>query len=196
MAQIDNGARNTVDINDKREMKTFSIVETEAQASLELGKAYNLNTKDVNSMTTGDATLIYVYNDEDQPIIIEQMILGARGLTGLSDMAQWTTIANPTGGDLITDATTTNVIRANRLGGSTDALKATTLVYKGKAGGTITGGTEELYGYINNNQRLPIPIGVEIPRGGSYAVKIDSDATAGTCYCALAIHVKDPDYIG
>ena len=110
--------------------------------------------------------------------IIEQMIIGTRGLTGLSDMAQWTTIANPTGGNLITDATTTNVIKANRLGGTSAALKSTTLVYKGKAAGTVTGGTEELYGYISNNKREPIPIGVEVARGGSYAVKIESDATA------------------
>jgi hypothetical protein len=196
MGQIDNGNGTTVDINSKREMKVFAVTETEAQASLELGNAYNLNTKDVTGLTAGDATLIYLYNDEDHPIIIEQMIIGTRGMTGLSDMAQWTTIANPTGGDLITDATTTNVIRANRLGGTSEDLKATTLVYKGKAAGTVTGGTEELYGYISNNKREPIPIGVEVARGGSYAVKIESDATAGTCYCALVVHVKDPAYIG
>ena len=196
MGQVDNGNGTTVDINNKREMKVFAVTETEAQASLELGKAYNLNSKDVTGLTAGDATLIYLYNDEDQPIIIEQMIIGVRGLTGLTDMATWTTISNPTGGDLISDATTSGVIKANRLGGTSDALKSTTLVYKGKAGGTVTGGDEELYGYIPNNTRLPVPIGVEVARGGSYAVKLDSDATAGTAYCALVIHVKDPDYIG
>jgi hypothetical protein len=196
MAQVDNGNGTTVDINDKRELKVFAVTETESQASLELGKAYNINSKDVSSMTAGDATLIYLYNDEDYPILIEQMIIGVRGLTGLTDMAQWTTISNPTGGDLISDATTTGVIRANRLGGTSQTLKSTTLVYKGKASGTVTGGTEELYGYIGNNTRQPIPIGVEVARGGSYAVKIDSDATAGTAYCALVAHVKDPAYIG
>jgi hypothetical protein len=195
MGQLDNGNGTTADINNKRELKVFAVTESEPQASLELGNAYNLNTKDITSLTAGDASLLYVYNDEDHPIIIEQMIIGVRGFTGLSDMAQWTTVSNPTGGDLITDATDAP-IRANRLGSTSNALKATTLVYKGKAGGTITGGEEELYGYVSNNKREPIPINVEIARGGSYAVKIESDATAGTCYCALVCHVKDPDYIG
>jgi hypothetical protein len=195
MAQIDNGNGTTVDINGKRELKVFAVTETEAQASLELGNAYNINTKDITGLTAGDATLLYLYNDEDYPIIIEQMILGVRGFTGLTDMAQWTTISNPTGGDLISDATAV-AISANRKGSSSKQLKTSTLVYGGKAAGTITGGEDELYGYINNNQRLVIPINVEIERGGSYAVKIESDATAGTCYCALVCHVKDPDYIG
>jgi hypothetical protein len=195
MSQIDNGNGTTVDVNAKREMKVFAVTETEAQASLELGKAYNINTKDITSLTAGDATLIYIHNDEDQPIIIEQMIIGVRGLTGLSDMATWTTISNPTGGDLISDATAIS-IKANRQGGSSSTLKSTTLIYKGKAAGTITGGEEELYGYINNNSRLQVPINVEINRGGSYAVKLDSDATAGTVYCALVIHIKDEAYVG
>ena len=195
MAQIDNGNGTTADINKKREMKVFAVTESEAQASLELGKAYNINTKDITSLTAGDATLLYLFNDEDQPIIIEQMIIGTRGLTGLSDMAQWTTFSNPTGGDLISDATACP-ISANRQGSSPETLKTTTLCYKGKAAGTITGGEEELYGYINNNSRLSVPINVEINRNGSYAIKLESDATAGTVYCALVMHVKDPDYIG
>lgn len=195
MGQIDNGNGTTADINGKRELKVFAVTETEAQASLELGKAYNLNSKDVTSMTAGDATLIYLKNDEDSPIIIEKMIIGVRGLTGLTDMAQWTTYTDITGGDLVTDATTSGVIRVNRLGGSSESLKSTTLVYKGKAAGTVTG-TEELYGYINNNTRLVVDVGLEVKRGGTYAVKIDSDATAGTAYCALVMHVKDPDYTG
>ena len=142
-------------------------------------------------MTAGDATLVYVKNEEAQPLIIEQIIIGARGLTGLSDMAQWTTIVNPTGGDLITDATDAP-IKKNRKTRGPD-LSSNTLVYKGKAGGTITGGDEEFYGYINNNERLPLPLTFEIEKGDSFAVKIESDATAGTCYCAIVCHVKDED---
>lgn len=176
-------------VNAKGELATFSVSETEAQAALEAGLAYNLNTKDITSLTAGDATLIYLKNEEDQPIIIEQMIIGIRGFTGLSDMAQWTTINNPTGGDLITDATTAPIQQNRKSRGK--ALSSDTLVYKGKAGGTVTGGDEELYGYIPNNTRLPIPIGVEIDSGDSFAVKIESDATAGTAYCAIVCHVKD-----
>jgi hypothetical protein len=180
-------------VNKAGELRTEAVSESEAQAALEKGLAYNLNTKDITSLTAGDATLMYLYNDEQQPIIIERMIIGIRGFTGLSDMATFTTISNPTGGDLISDATTTGVITKNRQVGSSKTLATGTLVYKGKAAGTVTGGDEELYGYIANNTRLDIPIGIEINKGGSYAIKLDSDATAGTAYCALVIHIKDED---
>lgn len=177
-------------VNDASELCAFTVTESEAQAAIEAGLAYNINTKDITSLTAGDASLLYIYNGEDQPMIIEQMILGVRGLTGLSDMAQWTTISNPTGGDLISDATAVP-IKANRQVGSSNALKTGTLIYKGKAAGTITGGDDELYGYIPNNTRLSIPIQVELNKGGSYAIKLESDATAGTVYCALVMHLKD-----
>lgn len=179
-------------VNASKELCVFAVQESEAQAAIESGLAYNLNTKDITSMTAGDATLIYVYNDEAVPVIIERMIIGVRGLTGLTDMAQWTTISNPTAGDLISDATAVS-IKTNRQVGSSNTLTTGTLVYKGKAAGTITGGDEELYGYIGDNERLDIPINIELNRGGAYAVKVVSDATAGTAYCALVIHLKDTD---
>jgi len=177
--------------NSKGESLIFGVTETEAQAAIENGLAYNLNTKDITGLTAGDATLIYVKNEETQPLIVEQIIIGARGLTGLSDMAQWTTIINPTGGDLITDATEAPIKKNRKTRG--DDLSTNTLVYKGKAAGTITGGDEEFYGYINNNQRLPLPLTFEIEKGDSFAVKLESDATAGTVYCAIVCHIKDED---
>lgn len=177
-------------VNGRNEVCVFGVTESEGQSALENGLAYNLNTKGIASMTSGDATLLYIKNNESVPMIIEQMIIGVRGLTGLTDMAQWTTISNPTGGDLISDATALT-ITANRQVGSSNTLASATLTYQGKAGGTITGGNEELYGYINNNTRLAIPINIELNSGGSYAIKVESDATAGTAYCALVIHLKD-----
>jgi hypothetical protein len=39
MGQIDNGNGRTVDINDKRELKVFSVQESESQAAAESGLA-------------------------------------------------------------------------------------------------------------------------------------------------------------
>jgi hypothetical protein len=177
-------------INGRNEVKTFSITESEAQASTFLGDAYNINSGDVTGLTAGDATLLYLKNDEDYDIIIEAVAIGLRGFTGLTDMAQITLIQNPTAGDIITDATPVSM-NANRNFGSSKTLKNTTLTYKGKAAGTITGGNDAIYFYSGNNSRLFANIGIELPRGSSLAIKVESDATAGTAYAALVAFVKD-----
>lgn len=191
---IENGAGDgkKLAINGRNEAKVFAVTESEAQAASEVGDAYNINTGDISSLTAGDASLIYFKNDEDTDVIIEAIAVGIRGFTGLSDMATVTVIRDPTGGDLLTDETAV-AMNINRNFGSSKTLKATSSAYKGKAAGTISGGTDAIQFYQSNNSRLYAAINLEIPRGSSLAIKVDSDATAGTAYAALVFHVKDAE---
>ena len=191
MAQIDNGDGRTVNINDKREITTFSVTEKESQAATQIGDAYNINTGDI--ACGGDTTLVYFKNDEDQDVVIESIAVGVRGST-ISDMATVTLIANPTGGDLISDASAVDM-NINRLIGSSKTLKSTTLAYKGKVSGTITGGTDGAQFYVGNNSRLFAEINFEVQRGSSIALKITDTTTGGNAYAALILYTKDADRV-
>ena len=186
---IENGTGNgnKLAINGRNEATVFGVIETEDQAAADLGDAYNINTGDI--ALTGAATLLYLYNDEDQDIVINAIAVGIRGST-VADMATVTLTSGPTGGDLISDATAVTS-KANRNFGSSKLLKATTLAYKGKTGGTVTGGIDVAQFYMGNNSRLFASIDIELPRGSSLSLKVTGTATAGNAYAALVCHVKD-----
>jgi len=184
-----NGTGKGLGINGRNEAQTFAVIETEAQDAAELGNAYNINTGDIGC--AGDTTLLYFKNDEGQDVIIEAIAVGIRGST-ITDQATVTVIKNPTAGNLITDATAVDM-NQNRNFGSSKTLKTTTLAYKGKVSGTVTGGSDAAQFYMGNNSRLYAPINLEIPRGSSIALKVADTTTGGNAYAALILHVKDGD---
>jgi len=185
------GTGNKLGINGRNEAKTFAVTETEAQAASEVGDAYNINTGDIISIASGNASLIYFKNDEEADIIIEAMAIGLRGFTNLTDMAVITVIRNPTTGDIVSDATAV-AMNQNRNFGSSKTLKSTTLAYKGKNAGTFTDGDNIVQFYQGNNSRLFAGINLEVPRGSAVGIKVEGGgATAGTAYAALVMHLKD-----
>lgn len=192
--KIDDGEGNKVQagVNGRKELKTFAISETEIQAATSLGLGFNLNSGEVTSISSGSATLIYFKNGEASTYAINAIALGMRGFTNLTDMAVVTVLKNPTTGDLITDETPID-IKSNSNFGSSNNINGSTLLFKGKNAGTISG-EEEIHAilYAGNNQRLFASLNMEIPKGSSIAIKIDTGgATAGNAYCALIGHLKD-----
>lgn len=177
-------------VTKRNEVNTFSVTESESEFANTKGDVYNLNSGEITSLTAGDASLLYFYNDEDVDYVLSALAVGIRGFTGLSDMATVTIVRNPTGGDLITDATAAS-INSNSNFGSSRTTSTGTLLYKGKAAGTISGGDDHAILYIGNNSRLYASLPIEIPKGSSIAIKVDSDATAGSAYCALVGYFKD-----
>jgi hypothetical protein len=173
----------TADVNQRHEVRTFSV-------TAKLGDAFNINTGDISSISSGSATLLYFYNDEDTEIIVEAIAVGLRGFTSLTDMAVVTVLGDITGGDLVSDATAVSM-KATRRIGDPSGLKATTLAYKGKNSGTVTG-TDIAQFYQANNSRLFAPINLVVPRGQSIAIKVvGGGASAGNAYAALVPHRAD-----
>ena len=115
-------------VDSNKRLHTQSVTEEESIHAAEIGDAYNLNTGLIS--ITGDATLMYIKNNENQDLIIEAIAVGSfEGITH-SDDPYITLVRNPTGGDLISDATTTGVLNQNRNFGSNKTLTAD--FYKGK----------------------------------------------------------------
>ena len=58
--KIDDGSGTGVQakVNSKKELCTFSVTESETEAATDSGLAFNLNSGEVTSIASGDATLL------------------------------------------------------------------------------------------------------------------------------------------
>ena len=152
------------------------------------GDSYNINTGLIS--ITGDATLIYIKNNEDTDLVIEALALGSfEGITH-SDDPYITLVRNPTAGDLIGDGTAVSM-NQNRNFGSKKTLTAD--AYKGKVGGTLTGGDDVAILQATPGGRSFYTINFVLPRGGSMGVKLTANRSSGTAnwYAAAVCYLKD-----
>ena len=183
-----NGAK--VDVN--KRLHTQATTETESLHATEIGTGYNLNTGSITftcCSCCSAGTLIYLKNNECLEIVVEAIAIGV-GDGSVANIGELTLIRNPTGGDLICDATAVSM-NANRNFSSNQTLCA--CVFKGKTAGTITGGTDVALFYQADNGRLFAPIDLVIPKGSSVALKYDPKLSSGSVkvYGALIVHLKD-----
>jgi hypothetical protein len=180
VAQVDNENR----------VRTQSVSETEALHNLELGNNYNINTGLIS--ITGDATLLYIKNNEDKDLIVEALALAmADGNAVYSDDPYLTIVRNPTGGDLISDKTAVSM-NQNRNFGSTQTLTAD--VYKGKVSGTLTGGNDLAILQASSGGRAFYTIDLLLPKGSSVGIKLTANMSSGASntYIAAITHLKSP----
>jgi len=181
------GSGRKAKVNASFRIETQSTTINEERSANDLGDAYNINTGNISLTAAG--TMIYVKNNEDRDLVIETIVF-AFGLGTQSDSGEITIVRNPTGGDLISDATAVDQ-NANRNFGSSKTL--TVDAYKGKSGGTLTGGSNLALIYLNQSQRASVPINFVIPKGNSVGISIDPKLSSGSMkvYCALLVHVKE-----
>jgi hypothetical protein len=179
-----------VDKNNR--VHTQAVTESEAIHSVGDGTAYNINTGLIS--ITGDATLQYIKNNEDEELFIEAIAIGSFEGICHSDDPYITIVRNPTGGDLICDATAVSM-NQNRNFGSNKALLADN--FKGKVGGTLTGGADLGILQVTPGGRSFYTINLSLPKGASMGIKLTANRSSGTAnyYCALIVHLKDPENV-
>ena len=124
-------------VDENGDLHTFSITESELEAANAKGNAYNINTGLIALTGTGSSAVLYFKNGENTDYVINGLVvfMGIRSGT-VSDYGLATVSWNPTGGDIITDATAV-AYKSNSNGGSSNVLNNGSLVYKGKDGGTL-----------------------------------------------------------
>ena len=187
------GSGNKLKINGRNEAETFAVVKSRAEDANDFGDAYNLNTGEETFATSTNSGLLYYKNDEDTATIIEAVALGFRNSTCTDDQLKVFVVRNPTGGTLV-DAATAVDINANRNHGSSKALKTTSLAYKSTAQNqTLTGGTDILLLYASKSGRLFADLNIEVPRGSSLGIRVESASLATSCYAALILHSEDTE---
>lgn len=186
-------------VNQNNQVHTFSISQSEAKDANSKGNAYNINTGTIGLTANTESAILWLKNDEspvngESTIIIDAIAIGIGTDDSGATRTEKTTITvvrNPTTGTLIDGATAVD-INQNRNFGSTNTLSSTTLAYKGAEGNTFTNG-DDFAQFFQNTVRGYYTLDVELPRGASIGIKMNTLTTAGTTdvYAALIFHRKD-----
>lgn len=182
------GSGRSAQVDDANRLRTHAVTESESLHASEEGNAYNLNTGLIS--ISGDATLMYFKNNGEKDFVIEAIALGSfEGITH-SDDPYITLVRNPTAGDLIGDATAISM-NQNRNFGSSETVVAD--VYKGKNGGTLTGGDDIAILQATPGGRSFYGINFVLPKGSSMGMKLTANVTSGSAnwYAAIIGFVKD-----
>lgn len=169
-------------------MQVRAIDELEIIHNGELGNSYNFNTGNIS--LGADATLIYLKNNATNNFILETIVVGIGSGITYSDFPYITAVRNPTGGDLISDATAISMNQNRNFGSS---KVADVDVYKGKSGGTCTGGNNIALFQVSQTGRSTYPINFILPKGSSIGITLDLNASSGSAniYCAIIGYFKD-----
>lgn len=184
-------------VNSNQALKVFSTQESILQQSGLKGNAYNINTGTIGLTSATESAVIYFYNDEDpvngeSSIAIDAIAIGIDDEGTTAGMSQITVVRNPTGGTIVSGASSV-AMNQNRNFSSSNSLSATTLAYKGAEGNTLTGGDDIALFYQQPGTRGYYGIDFILGRGDSIGVKIDTDTSSGTTnvYAALILHKVD-----
>lgn len=181
-----NGYGLKVDSQNRAHVQSVAVPET-FNAAL-VGDAYNINTGLIT--ISGDATLVYIKNNEDRDLIIEAVALGSFEGISHSNDPYITLVRNPTGGDLIDDGTAV-AMNQNRNFGSSNTLAID--AYKGKVGGTLTGGNDIAILQATPGGRSFYTINFALQKGATVGVKLTANVTSGSAswYAAIICYLKE-----
>lgn len=180
------GSKARVDTENRFHVR--SVSETAEEHQIGDGDGYNLNTGNITFTAAG--TMLYVKNNEDEDLSISAIAVGV-GEGTTSDIGEITITRNITGGNLISDASAVDQ-NQNRNFGSNKTLTAD--VFKGKSGGTSTGGNDIILIYQATNGRVFAPINMVLTKGSTIAITYDPKLSSGSvkAYCALIVYLSDP----
>lgn len=176
-------------VDSSNRLRTHAVTKSEGLHSSEEGNGYNINTGLITSVN-GNASLLYIKNNETKDLVIESIIVGIfEGITH-SDDPYMSIIRNPTGGDIISDATAVQS-NVNRNFASNNVLVAD--VFKGKVSGTVTGGSTLGIFQLTPATRTVIPVNLILPKGTSVGLTLTANVGSGSAsvYAAAFTYLKE-----
>lgn len=190
------GSREGMRVDSNGQAHVFAVTEAEIAQATTVGNGYNINTGNIT--ISGDSALLYLKNDEVDSLTIDSIAVGIGTPQGgsLTDLAEVYLVMNPTGGTIVSGASSADQI-VNRNGGSNNTFRQSTLIYKGVDGNTITGGQDFALFYQGTGRLFASIGGVEIPRGSSLGIRIVLPLSAGTVkvYAAYIAYIKDKNNV-
>ena len=191
MAKIEDGTGLGFDtsVDENNRLHVHSVQVTEVVHAAEQGLAYNINTGQIS--VTNDATLIYLKNNETRDFVISAIAVGNDGGATYSSRPLITVVRNPTGGDLISDQTAVDM-NQNRDFGSSRVFDSD--AYKGKVGGTLTGGNDIAILQSTTGGRDFFTLDFVLTEGSSIGLTYTANISSGTSqiYAALVGYLRDP----
>jgi hypothetical protein len=196
---IENGVGNAnktlVDANNQ--VHTAALTRTRQQDATVRGNSYNINTGLIGLTSATESAVLYFLNDEspvngETSFTVDSIIIGIDDEGTTTGMSLVTVIRNPTAGTIISNAVDVSM-NVNRNFGSNNTLSTTSKAYKGVEGDTFTDGEDIAIFLQQPGTRGIYPMDLELPKGSSIGIKIDTDTSSGTSnlYIALIGHRKD-----
>jgi hypothetical protein len=186
-------------VDQNNQLHVRSITKSTVQDATSKGNSYNINTGTIGLTSTSESAVLYLKNNEspvngESTIVVDAIAVGLGvGDTGvtLDEKTVITVVKNPTAGTIVAGAVAVDM-KENRNFGSSNELDSSTLVYKGAEGNTFTDG-DDFAQFYQDSVRGYYPIDVEIPKGSSLGIKMNTQTSAGTTdvYVALIMHRKD-----
>ena len=156
-------------VDEKNRLRTLSVGRTIAEDAAKSGDSYNINTGTITLTSANQSGVLYIKNNGDNDVIIAQVGYLFGNSTGGSGDLNAKLVFNPTGGDVISNATNVD-ININKNAGSSKSLSVD--AYKGAEGGTLTGGDDAYLSLLPGDGRsYVINTGsIHLPKGSSLGV--------------------------
>lgn len=154
-------------VDNRFRLHTDSVTFNRAELETELGDGFNVNTGLLNLTSANKSGLLYMKNNEDQPLVITALFYLFGDSNVSSGETLVTVLRNPTAGTVVTDQTAAEMAGVNRNFGSNKTLDAH--IYKGGEGKTFTDGTKIIESlFADSANRHTLSVGdLVIPKGSS-----------------------------
>ena len=190
------GKKNGLKVDDNNQMHSFCVTESEKNAAVEDGYAFNINTGIIALTGSNDSAILYLKNNEsplngDSDLVIDTIVIGINTISAtITERPILTVVRNPTAGTIVSGASTADMV-SNANFGSSNTLEDS-LIYKGADGNTITDGTDHAI-VLCSEGRTTIPeLNIDLPKGSSIGLKLDLNTSGGAnVYAAIVCHRKD-----
>ncbi len=160
------GSGKRVGVDTENRMLTQTINETLFQHAAEEGDAYFIGTPLINLTNADESAIIFIENNEDEPLILGNFFLIAESTTGGSpNMFRVNWYKNPTA---ISSGTAT--VALNQDFGSSKTLDAT--IRYGVQGSTVTGGGLAAILSFPIGQFNSLDANLVLPKGSSFVITV------------------------
>ncbi len=181
-------------INLHNQLLTRAETLTEYEQHVVYGLAFNINDNDKSiSAVTGEQAILYVANGGTTPLHLKNMFGSFWDrVAGSSDTNIVRIVQNPTGGTLISDAS--SLVLPNRNFGSTESFADVT-AYGATAGGkTLTGQDTTPTAFLTHaSGRLFVGIDLVLPAGQSMGITVESFGGSFNYYIGFAGYKEATD---
>jgi hypothetical protein len=159
------------EVQSDQRLKTSTVSSTENQEAVADGRAYNINTGWISSISA-DSALVYLLNEDDEDYFIDAIAVGLKE-SSATEVQGIYLVVQPTAGTLVSAATDCDMIE-NRMVGSGKSFGSDTKAYKATASGqTLTGGRDSALFAQTDGGRLFATVDFIVPKGQAIGIRIE-----------------------
>lgn len=156
-------------VTSDQRLETFAVTQTNLENASINGQAFNISTGTINLTSANESALLYIKNNDETPLIITEVFYFLGNSDGDGDVSI-VAVRNPTGGDIITNASSVDAVNRD-FGSSTGLVDVVT--YKGAEGDMLTGGSNILQTLAAAPARvINRPTGFVLRESNSFGVKL------------------------